>query len=212
MSSKLRPLGAAWALDELAAAAGITLTDSSRRGLTVWLDTLVEWNQRMDLTAARSEDELLDLMVFDAMVLAREVPPHARLVDVGTGAGAPGLGVAILRPDLAVTLVEPLTKRVSFMRFVLGSLGRTDVTLRRDRCEALPGNTWDVAVARATLAPAAWLDAGARLVNPGGSVWVLLAREAPPSHDRYRLQQDIEYIWPRTHAARRAARFAVETQ
>src|SRR5215468_5968057 len=106
-------------------------------GLATWLDALVEWNAKMDLTAAKDATALAWLMLADAMVLAPHLAANARVVDVGTGAGAPGLALAILRPDLRVTLAEPLGKRAAFLRSVIGSIGRTDVTLLPKRGEAL---------------------------------------------------------------------------
>lgn len=176
-----------------------------------WLDLLRQWNARMDLTAARSDDELVDLMVADAAVLARRapsllVPEGARVIDVGAGAGAPGLALALLRPDLRITLVEPLAKRVSFLRTVIGTLGRTDVALVRERVEdtvARSPDAWDVAISRATLAPSAWLPAALALAP---TAWTLLAREEPPVVDGAALEEDVAYAWPLTGAARRAVR------
>jgi 16S rRNA (guanine527-N7)-methyltransferase len=129
--------------------------------------------------------------------------PHlaqgASLVDVGTGAGAPGLAVAVLRPDLKVTLVEPLTKRISFLRTVLAKIGRPDVTLVRARGDDVRA-TFDVALSRATLSPDRWLSAGIELAN---EVWVLLAKDNAPSHPDATMVNDLTYEWPLTSATRR---------
>lgn len=180
------------------------------QSLEAWLERLEEWNARIDLTAARSGDELVDLMLCDALVLAKRLPKGLRVVDVGSGAGAPGLALAILRKDLRVTLVEPLAKRTSFLRTVLGAIGRADVVIERARADALAGRrAWDAAVSRATLAPAAWLDAGVSLAAPGGEVWVLLAKEPAPEHARATLERDETYAWPLTGAVRRAVSYRV---
>lgn len=174
-----------------------------------WLELLREWNARIDLTAARGDDELYDLMLADAVTLAPRIPHGARLIDVGVGAGAPGLAIALLRPDLRVTLVEPLTKRISFLRTVLGTIGRTDVALVKDKGEAVAsreGRAWDVAISRATLAPAAWVPLGLRLAP---SCWALLAKDEPPEIDGARIEEDISYTWPLTGASRRAVRYTV---
>ena len=177
-----------------------------------WLERLEEWNARVDLTAARSREELVDLMLGDALVLASHAPEGARVVDVGAGAGAPGLALALARPDLAVTLVEPLGKRAAFLRTALGLAGRPDVGVERVRGEALAGRrAWDVAISRATLPPQAWLDLAVTLAAPGGAAWVLLAREKPPRHARARVDADVSYTWPLTGAARRAVRYAVSS-
>jgi 16S rRNA (guanine527-N7)-methyltransferase len=205
MAAKLGPLVA-----QAAAALGSPLADATQGALVQWLERLEEWNARIDLTAARSREELVDLMVADALVLAPRLPRGARVVDVGTGAGAPGLALALVRDDLRVTLVEPLAKRTAFLRTALGAVGRADVRLERARSEALAGRrAWDAAVSRATLAPAIWLDVGASLAAPGGTVWVLLARDDPPAHPRVALEEDHRYTWPLTGAERRAVCYRV---
>jgi len=208
MTAKARTLDPPIA--RVAAAFGATLTESASEAIAVWLERLQEWNAHIDLTAARSEDELVDLMLADALLLAPRIPADARVVDVGTGAGAPGLALALLRPDLRLTLVEPLGKRAAFLRTVLGAVGRPDVTLQRGRDEALKGRRgWDVAVSRATLAPAAWLELAVTLACPGGSAWVLLAKEGMPAHPRAVVEEDLAYAWPLTAASRRAVRYVV---
>lgn len=209
MPSKLVPLGPRF--DPLVASAaerlGAAVASDAMARLRGWLDAVASWNARIDLTAARSAEELVDLMVADAMVLASAIPEGARLVDVGSGAGAPGLGVALLRPDLSVTLVEPLQKRVAFLRTIVGTLGLVTRVVR-DKGEQLVGRgeTFDVAVARATLPPAEWLALGARLA-PVGSVWVLLAREEPPAREGWAVREERTYRWPLTGVERRAVRY-----
>jgi 16S rRNA (guanine527-N7)-methyltransferase len=181
-----------------------------RRGIETWLERLQEWNARIDLTAARSDEELVDLMVADALVLATAIPHGARLVDVGTGAGAPGLALALMRDDLRVTLVEPTGKRVSFLRTVLGAVGRTDVVVERERGEALAGKVrWEAATSRATLPPGEWLDLGTKIVAPAGHVWVMLAAGAPPNHPLAEIQGDRAYRWPLTGVERRVVSYRV---
>lgn len=203
----------AQALARVIDASGAEVSDAARRALAGWLEGLVEWNARIDLTAARTDDELVDLMVADALLLARHVPRGARFVDVGVGAGAPGLALAIARPDLDATLVEPLDKRVAFLRRSIGALAGAGPGARlpavvRGRAEALvrEGRTFDVAISRATLPPPEWLALGAKL-SPSGEVWVLLAQGAPPALEGMRVADDLAYTWPLTGAARRALRF-----
>jgi 16S rRNA (guanine527-N7)-methyltransferase len=207
MPAKLQAL-----VDRLSAElpSAVPATPLARQAIDAWLDLLLEWNARIDLTAARSPEELVDLMLADAFVLASHLPRGARVVDVGSGAGAPGLPLALLRDDLRVTLVEPLGKRVSFLRTVLGTVGRTDVRLERARGEALVGApAHDVAASRATLSPADWLGLGVGLVVPGGHVWTLLAGDAAPEHPRAHLVEEHAYLWPLTGVKRRALVYRV---
>jgi 16S rRNA (guanine527-N7)-methyltransferase len=187
-----------------------THDDRARAALVAWLGQLKEWNARVDLTAARSSEQLVDLMIADALVLAPRIATGSRVVDVGTGAGAPGLALALLRPDLRVTLVEPLGKRAAFLRTVVGGAGRADVAIERTRGEQLAGRrAWDVALSRATLPPQQWLDLGVSLGAPGGSVWVLLAKEDAPKHARAAVDADVAYAWPLTGVPRRAVRYVL---
>jgi 16S rRNA (guanine527-N7)-methyltransferase len=205
MPAKLGPL-----VGRAVSVLGGALEERARADIEAWLALLEEWNRRIDLTAARTAEELVDLMVADALVLAAHVERGARIVDVGTGAGAPGLALALIRPDLRATLVEPNGKRASFLRTVVGSVGRTDVVLSRERGESMAGRrAWDVAVSRATLPPPAWLDLATKLAAPGGAVWLLLSKESPPQHERARLAETIAYQWPLTGVARVAARYLV---
>jgi len=193
---------------DLLAEAGVP--EAARASIAAWLDLVRTWNARIDLTAAKTERDLVDLMVADALVLADKIADGARVVDVGSGAGAPGFALALLRPDLKVTLVEPLTKRVSFLRTAIGTLGRTDVELVRakgDEIAAKRGRAFDVAISRATLPPAQWLPAGLALAP---TVWTLLARDEPPASPAATMDDDISYTWPLGGAARRAVRHVLQ--
>lgn len=172
-----------------------------------WAELVIEWNQRMDLTAARSPDELVDLLLADAAQLSQLTPVGpATWVDVGSGAGAPGLAIALLRPDLKLTLVEPKQKRVVFLRSVLHELGRADILVERARADALASKQFDVAVSRATLAPPEWVREGARIARR--TVWVLLAQAEPPAAPSgFRVDLDQRYAWPLGAAQRRAVSY-----
>src|SRR5580658_2376077 len=200
VAAKLAPL-----VDRAASGFTASIDPKSLAAIESWLERLQEWNARIDLTAARSDPELVDLMMADALVLSSHIPRGASLVDVGSGGGAPGLALALLRPDLATTLVEPLGKRTSFLRTVIGALGRTDIVLEGKRGDAFAGRrSWDVAISRATLEPSAWLELATTLVRPGGEVWALLARDPPPAHRAAVVEHDLAYAWPLTGAQRRA--------
>jgi 16S rRNA (guanine527-N7)-methyltransferase len=84
---------------------------------------------------------------------------------------------------------------------------RVRVQRQKGEDAAATGGVFDVAVSRATLAPAEWLELGARLVAPHGSVWVLLAREAAPELEGWKVDHEESYRWPLTGAERRVVRY-----
>jgi 16S rRNA (guanine527-N7)-methyltransferase len=170
------------------------------------LDRAVEWNARIDLTSVSEPEELVDLIFADAAAVASGgVASGRRWVDVGSGIGAPGLPLALLAPGLDVTLVEPRTKRVSFLRTAIGSLGLGSVRVERSRSDALAEQSFDVAISRATMSPPEWLAEGARLSRQ--RVWVLLARAAPPALAGWSRCLDLSFVWPLTQKERRAVAY-----
>jgi 16S rRNA (guanine527-N7)-methyltransferase len=175
------------AMADVAAKLGLQASLGHEGALVVWLDTLAEWNAKMDLTAARDPLSVVWLMCADAWMLARVVPQGASVVDVGTGGGAPGLALAIMRPDLRVTLVETLGKRVAFLRTVIGKLGRMDIAL----VDKTPEKTFDVAMSRATFPPETWLGLGMTLAP---SVWLFLAQQDPPSAPGAHVAETLTYV------------------
>src|SRR5437762_12442060 len=84
--------------------------------MAAYLDELVRWNRRMDLTAARGAEELVDLVVADAAVLAGASTDGGTWIDVGSGAGAPGLVLATMLPGARITLVAPRERRGGSLR------------------------------------------------------------------------------------------------
>jgi 16S rRNA (guanine527-N7)-methyltransferase len=175
--------------------------------LAVLHDRVVEWNARTDMTAARDPDELVDLMVADAALLSLHAE-GARWVDVGSGAGAPGLPLSILCPELEVTLVEAKAKRVAFLRSVASELKVARVRVERMRGEELPHGAWHTAISRATLPAPQWVHLGTELASH--CVWVFLAQKNAPTPDGWSLSRDIVYRWPLTGVERRALCFTRE--
>ena len=183
------------------------IDDATRENLGAFAELVARWNARIDLTAARSAEQLCEVLFADALILADEalMPRDARLLDVGSGAGAPALPLALLRSDLSMTLVEPLHKRVAFLRTVVGSIdglaGRVEVREGRlePRAPQLAGAPFDVAMARATFAPEVWLPLGLGLAS---RALVLTAGSAPTAPADARIVHEARYVLPRTSAAR----------
>lgn len=129
---------------------------------------------------------------------------------MGSGGGAPGLPLALLLPQLHLTLVEPRDKRVAFLRSMLGRLNLTRAQVLRQRSDTLPDRSAAVALARATLPPPEWLREGARLARR--AVWVLLAKEPAPTLEGWRLEQLTPYAWPLTGFERSLALYVPDAE
>jgi 16S rRNA (guanine527-N7)-methyltransferase len=129
------------------------------------------------LIGPREVPRLWDRHIMNSAVVAPRVPEGATVADVGTGAGLPGLVWAIARPDVHVTLIEPLLRRTSFLDEAVVELGLTNVEVLRSRAEDVDAR-FDVVTARAVAA----LDKLGRwcmpLVKPGGVMLAMKGRSA----------------------------------
>jgi 16S rRNA (guanine527-N7)-methyltransferase len=154
----------------------VPCSPAQSQNLLAFADLLIRWNQKINLTGARSAAALLAEHYPDAFALARRLDRPARVVDVGSGGGLPALPLAVLRPGLTLVLCEPIAKKASFLRTAVRELdltGRVQVEQRRAEELVARGARFDVAASRATFEPEAWLVLGRQLVGPGGRVFVL---------------------------------------
>jgi 16S rRNA (guanine527-N7)-methyltransferase len=134
---------------------------------------LVRWNATYNLTAIRDPREMIAKHLLDSLAMHPYVDGIGRLADLGTGAGLPGIPLAIAKPGLQVSLVESNGKKVRFMREAIRKLGLTNAEAVESRIEAFdaPGR-FDAITARALATLPLILESGGHLLRPGG---VLLA-------------------------------------
>lgn len=172
-------------IDRLAVAFAHELPSAARDALCVYVGLVATWNQKINLTAAREPQALCEVLLADAFALCDRalVPEAARVIDVGSGAGAPIVPLLVLRPDLSAVGLEPQHKRAAFLRTLcarLSLLGRVRVLETRidpDQPHGLDG-AFDVACSRATFAPERWLPVGLALAP---RALVLVAGTEPPA-------------------------------
>jgi 16S rRNA (guanine527-N7)-methyltransferase len=145
------------------------------RQLSTYLDLLIRWNARTNLTAIRDPERIVERhfgeSLFCGLQLAQQLDPSATLLDFGSGAGFPGLPIQLLLPELHVTLAESQGKKASFLREAVRTLNLAHTTVWASRVEEMPASQTFSAVtlravdnmelalelARQRVAPSGWL-------------------------------------------------------
>lgn len=134
----------------------IVLSGAQLDLLDRYAEILVDYNQKVNLTAITSPEGIEDRHFADSLLFAAQPEVTGKLVDVGTGAGFPGVVAKIFKPDLQLTLMEPTGKRVEFLKYVCAELGLTGVEFAKERAEEAARKQWretaDVVSARAVAA------------------------------------------------------------
>jgi 16S rRNA (guanine527-N7)-methyltransferase len=193
---------------------GVPLSPHTVARLVLYLRELTRWNEKINLTALKTDADIVSKHFLDSLAAFKLIMPESglirpgpslRLLDVGTGAGFPGLVLKLQAPELAVTLLEPSLKKAAFLHHMIGLLGLSGVAVITKRIEGLtePGQSgpYDFVTTRA-VAPEVVLADAPRLLAPGGRV--LLYRmspleEAPPA---YRLVRQVSFTLPFTNDPR----------
>lgn len=170
-------------LQEGAEQLGLGLNGEACERLLVYLAELAKWSQRINLIARDTpelqiiENHFLDSLTLLPLLGGQSEPVH--LLDVGSGAGFPGLVLACVRPEAQFTLVEPRQKRVSFLRHLIRTLGLTNTEVVADRIEAhAPGwqGRFSHITSRAVAEPSLFLPLVRPLVSQETRVILMLAR------------------------------------
>jgi len=159
-------------------ALGFTPTTAQSESLLALTEQLANWSGRMNLTAHRSPEAIVRHLILGAAALTAQIPPVASLVDIGSGAGFPGLPFAALRPETAVTLVEPRRKRHHFQRAAVRAMGLRNVETRLGRAEELEITHHAAVVSQALARPEQALRWMLPWVGVGGLVLLPTAEDA----------------------------------
>lgn len=175
-------------LKQLTAEYGIALTAEAVEKLDGYAELLVEWNQKMNLTAITDEQGITVKHLADSLTALPYLPKQEgiALIDVGTGAGFPGIPLAIARPDIQLTLLDSLNKRVRFLEEVCA---RLEIPVKCIHARAEEGGRqaalreqFDVATARAVAALPVLLEYCLPFVRPGGCFVAMKGPDSDAEH------------------------------
>jgi len=171
-----------------------------------YFDVVQAWSRRTDLTSARTEPELAEILFLDAayVIAAQWIQPSASLVDIGAGVGAPTIPILLSDRTLRGTLVEPRRIRTAFLRTAAGMLGIAERTTMLEQKivptdPVVDGAPFTIALSRATFSPEAWLPIGAQLAE---EAWVLTAGAEVEAVGDLQLDRRLDYQVPSSGAPR----------
>ncbi len=157
---------------------GLDLPGAVIDKLLAYLELLVKWNKVHNLTAVREPEEMVTLHLLDSLSVLPYVPA-GRLLDVGSGAGLPGIILAICRPDLQVTTIDAVQKKASFMRQAKAELQIDNLQVVAGRVEQLkPELPFDTVISRAFSEIALFIKLTKHLIAEEG-LWLAMKGQMP---------------------------------
>jgi 16S rRNA (guanine527-N7)-methyltransferase len=181
------------ALIDGAAALDVPLSDEQVAKLLAYLALLSKWNRVYNLTSVRNPAEMLVQHLLDSIAVIAPLrrwtsgrPMH--LLDVGSGAGLPGVVLAALMPELQVTCVDAVGKKAAFIRQVGGELAIKNLHAVHARVETLSGEPFDVITSRAFASLADFVSLTWRH-HASGSIWLAMKARAPAEVDLFHVEQ-----------------------
>jgi 16S rRNA (guanine527-N7)-methyltransferase len=170
------------ALDAGARTLGVSLSPTARQQLLDYLDLIGRWNRVYNLTAVRDADEMLVQHVLDSLAVVRplreRIGEGGSVLDVGSGAGLPGVVLAISSPALRVSCVDAVDKKASFVRQVAAELDLGNLESLHARVESLAPRRWDLITSRAFASLSRFCQLTRPLLSEGGQ-WMAMKGKSP---------------------------------
>ncbi len=177
-------------LHDGAAQLKVTLDASQEILLLRYLELLKKWNQVYNLTAIREDEKLIPYHLLDSLAVAPYVAGDS-VIDIGTGAGLPGIPLAIARPDLRVVLLDSNHKKTAFLRQTIAELGLSNVEVTTERAETYrPNYRFSMAVSRAFSDLKTFAEASRHLIRSGGTLMAM--KGIYPNEELEQLPLDIK--------------------
>ncbi len=196
---------------------GVRLTQGQLADQLKFFDELLKWNKKVNLTAITDRHDVIEKHLYDCLIVNRYLGNIGSLADIGSGGGLPAIPLAILRPEVDVTSVESIGKKVNFQKHIKRTLHLENLTIYGDRAEGLveKGVKFDVVISRAFSSLKKFIDIGFPLLSEGGT---LLAMKGPEGRQELNdfLTDDtdkllfeveiIEYVLPFSQSSRNLIR------
>ena len=154
---------------------GINLSEIQLKQFYNYMNLLIEWNKKINLTAITEPDEIILKHFVDSLTISKYIPDGTKVVDVGTGAGFPGIPLKIVRQEIDITLLDSLQKRINFLDEVINELNLEKITTVHSRVEDFGKNKeyrekFDIATSRAVANLSTLSEYLLPLVKVGGKV------------------------------------------
>jgi len=163
-------------LSEGLAALGLDLPDAAQHQLLAFRDLLLKWNRTYNLTALRDPEQAISHHLLDSLAILPHVGPGS-LLDVGSGGGLPGIPLAIARPELAVSMVDTVQKKATFLQQAAIELGLKNVSAHHARVEEMSGQYAQIS-SRAFAEIGLFISLTRHLLAPGGR-WLAMKGVRP---------------------------------
>ena len=152
----------------------IALPESATEKLLVYIELLVKWNKTYNLTAIRNGDEMVTQHLLDSLAILPHLSDAKSLADIGSGAGLPGIPLAIARADLAMTLIDSVQKKSAFQQQARIALGLGNVSIYSGRIEDFKRHgEFDAVTARAFSDLTTLVQGAAPLLKTGGRIYAM---------------------------------------
>ncbi len=154
----------------------LVVAEADQQKLVQYVTTLHKWNKTHNLTAIRNPEQMIGRHLLDSLSIANYIHGQT-LLDVGSGAGLPGIPLALIKPHLNVTLIDSVLKKTRFMLFAASSLGLGNVTVKHARVESLiKEEGYDIIVARAFSSIDKLCEVTEHLLAPNGQIVAMIGK------------------------------------
>ncbi len=194
---------------------GSPISSASGDLLLRFLDLLMHWNRKVNLTAVRSRQEAIEAHLVDSLAAVPALAGATSLVDLGSGGGLPGIPIAIARPDCQVTMVDAVGKKVGFLKAAIAQLGLRNARAVHVRAEGHAEKEGvgrgEAVICRAFLAPEGWLELARNYAMPSGRIIAMVGAgtSLPKVPEGLSGPEVREYRLPSSRAERRIAAWSV---